>query len=160
MVFAACESADKRPPTASPRKHAKKYSAADNSFCYDCHINFLFEDEEIALVHERVGIGCTHCHGKSIAHRNDEDSINAPDVMYPRAKINPSCMMCHPGNELIEEDAHRPVLSGAATQEKYCTDCHGDHRLAVRTRLWDKETGELVWDDGVRVEEGLWDEGR
>ncbi len=34
-----------------------------------------------------------------------------------------------------------------------CTDCHGEHRLKVRTRRWDKETGKLVSDDGVRMME-------
>jgi hypothetical protein len=58
--------------------------------------------------------------------------------MYPAQKINSSCKSCHP-------DA---TLGG---DKKYCTDCHGEHRLSYRTRKWDKSTGELIEDDKVRM---------
>jgi hypothetical protein len=29
-------------------------------------------------------------------------------------------------------------------KDKVCTDCHGSHKLKVRTRMWDKETGKLI----------------
>jgi hypothetical protein len=117
--------------------------AADNSFCYVCHLNY--DGEQLALDHERAGIGCTECHGQSLDHCNDENNITPPDVMYPRAKINSSCMSCHPKDKIGHEDAHRSILSGATTQQKHCPDCHGtDHRLSIRTVRWDKETGELL----------------
>ena len=34
-----------------------------------------------------------------------------------------------------------------------CTDCHGMHRMAHRTRRWDKITRKLIKDDGVRMME-------
>ena len=117
--------------------------AADNSFCYVCHLNY--DGEQLTLDHERTGIACTKCHGQSLDHCNDENNITPPDIMYPKAKINSSCMNCHPRDKIGHEDAHQAVLSGATTQQKQCTDCHGtDHHLSVRTVRWDKATGELL----------------
>ena len=111
-------------------------SLADNSRCHVCHINY--EDEELAVTHARAGVGCERCHGASDAHCSDEDNITPPDIMYPLDKVNSFCKSCHPEGK----------LGGG---KKYCTDCHGEHRLSYRTRKWDKETGELVEDDKVRM---------
>jgi hypothetical protein len=46
------------------------------------------------------------------------------------------CGECHP--------KHKDSVSAADMKDKVCTDCHGKHRLAVRTRVWDKETGKLL----------------
>lgn len=109
---------------------------ADNSRCYVCHINY--EDEALAFVHAQANIGCEQCHGSSDAHCSDEDNITPPDIMYPAEKINSSCKGCHPTAKL-------------GGSKKYCTDCHGEHRLSYRTRKWDKATGELIEDDKVRM---------
>jgi hypothetical protein len=109
---------------------------ADNSRCHVCHINY--EDEELAVTHARAGVGCERCHGASDAHCSDEDNITPPDIMYPPDKVNSSCKSCHPEGK----------LGGG---KKYCTDCHGEHRLSYRTRKWDKETGQLIEDDKVRM---------
>ncbi|MHC4753213.1 MAG: multiheme c-type cytochrome [Planctomycetota bacterium] len=109
---------------------------ADNNRCHVCHMNY--EDEELALMHARANVGCEQCHGASDAHCSDEDNITPPDIMYPSHKINSSCKSCHPMGK----------LSGG---KKYCTDCHGEHRLSYRTRKWDKATGELIEDDKVRM---------
>ncbi len=70
--------------------HAKKQSAVEqaeekifvaNLFCSACH--YAFSDEELALSHERAGIGCERCHGESERHRSDEDNITPPEIMYP-----------------------------------------------------------------------------
>ena len=58
--------------------------------------------------------------------------------MYPAEKINSFCKSCHPDAKLGEG-------------KKYCTDCHGEHRLSYRTRKWDKATGKLIEDDNVRM---------
>lgn len=115
----------------------------DNSRCHVCHINY--DEEELALNHEVAGVSCERCHGSSDAHCSDENNITPPDIMYSKANVNPSCMKCHPKDEIIEEDHHKSLLSGTATQAKYCTDCHGiEHRVAVRTVRWDKTTGKLL----------------
>jgi len=115
--------------------------AADNSRCHVCHINY--EDEKLAVVHARARIGCEQCHGASDAHCSDEDNVTPPEIMFPRAKVNPFCMMCHP-EEKIAIQAHQPVLTAIRAREKHCTDCHGKHRLSRRTRTWDKGTGKLI----------------
>ncbi|MHC4157342.1 MAG: hypothetical protein ACYST6_20855 [Planctomycetota bacterium] len=121
---------------------------ADNSRCHVCHMNY--EDEELAVLHARANIGCEQCHGACDAHCSDEDNVTPPDTMYPLEKINSSCTTCHP-KENIDTEQHQPLFDGMATENKYCTDCHGNHRLGYRTRRWDKTTGELIEDDKVRM---------
>ncbi|MHC4336866.1 MAG: multiheme c-type cytochrome [Planctomycetota bacterium] len=121
---------------------------ADNSRCHVCHINYA--DEELAVEHARANISCEQCHGSCDAHCSDEDNVTPPDIMYPLEKINSSCMACH-SKDTIDIQPHEPILAGTATEKKYCTDCHGKHRLSYRTRKWDKTTGELVEDDKVRM---------
>jgi len=109
---------------------------ADNSRCFVCHINY--QDDKLTSMHAKANIGCERCHGASDAHCSDEDNITPPDIMYPAEKINSFCKSCHPAAK----------LGGG---KKYCTDCHGEHRLSYRTRKWDKETGKLIEDDKVRM---------
>jgi len=111
---------------------------ADNSRCYVCHINYMQED--IAVVHARVNIGCADCHGQSDAHIDDESWASggngtAPDVMYVPEKINPFCIGCHTKDK-IDAIKHKDVLADKDTEHKYCTDCHGEHRLAHRRCKW------------------------
>ena len=123
-----------------------------NIFCSACH--YGFSDEELARTHEKAGVGCERCHGESERHRSDEDNATPPEIMYPRAKINPTCMMCHPRHEIRHEPNHKTLLSGAKTifdtaddggDQIYCTGCHAtEHRINVRTIRWNKETGELL----------------
>jgi hypothetical protein len=130
----------------------EKISFVANQFCSACH--YGFSDEELARTHEKVGIGCERCHGESERHRSDENNITPPEIMYPKAKINPTCMMCHPRHEISNVTSHNELLSGAKTvfdsadaggYHMYCTDCHArQHRINVRTIRWNKETGELM----------------
>lgn len=121
---------------------------ADNSRCHVCHMNY--EDEAIAFVHARADIGCEQCHGASDAHCSDEDNITPPDNMYAQEKINPSCMACHP-KEKMDIAVHKAFLADIIAKKAICSHCHGDHRLAHRTRRWNKTTGELIGDDKVRM---------
>lgn len=110
---------------------------ADNSRCFVCHANYL--DEKIAVTHAKVNIGCARCHGESDAHIADESwgsggNGTAPDTMYPKEKINPSCMRCHTKDK-IDTPQHEPVFA-TGTEKKVCTDCHGNHRLNVRRCTW------------------------
>lgn len=119
---------------------------ANNEACFVCHQNF--QEESMATVHAKANIGCVKCHGQSAAHRNDEDNITPPDVMYPTSKIDRSCRKCHeehnvsPAKVIATWQKRCPQKTVASTI--LCIDCHGEHRLAVRTVLWDKETGKLV----------------
>jgi hypothetical protein len=131
-------------------EQAEEETFVANLFCSACH--YAFSDEELALQHERAGIGCERCHGESERHRSDEDNITPPEIMYPKAKINPTCMMCHPRGYIEHVSLHASFLAGAETifdksnnKKKHCTDCHGrEHRINVRTIRWNKGTGELL----------------
>lgn len=116
-------------------EHARK--GADNSRCYVCHINYVRED--LAAKHALADIGCARCHGQSDAHIADESWASGgkgtpPEIMYPRAKINAFCLGCHPKDK-IDAKRHKDVLAGTG-EKKFCTDCHGQHRLAKRRCKW------------------------
>jgi hypothetical protein len=124
-----------------------------NPFCKACHVDF--DEEGLAVTHKAAGIGCERCHGESLRHRSDEANITPPELMYPKERINPTCMMCHPRHEIRKVESHRPILEANLSvletappdghAQKYCTDCHGrEHRMKVRTVRWDKCTGQLV----------------
>ncbi|UCE47151.1 MAG: hypothetical protein JSW47_16280 [Phycisphaerales bacterium] len=112
-------------------------SAADNSRCYVCHMNYMQED--ITVIHARVNIGCANCHGNCDAHIADESwawggNGTPPGIMYRRPEINPFCMGCHPRDK-IDTEQHK-LLFASTVEQKHCTDCHGDHRLAKRECKW------------------------
>jgi hypothetical protein len=120
-----------------PATEGQSGPAADNSRCLVCHVNYT--QEKLAVTHARAGMGCADCHGPSDAHIADESWASggngtAPDVMYPREKINPSCMACHP-RERLATPQHDPIFVPSPGQ-KVCTDCHGDHRLPQRRCKW------------------------
>ena len=120
----------------------------DNSRCHVCHINFAFDD--LAVKHEEVNVGCETCHGPSDAHCSDEDNIIPPDIMWPLKTLNAKCMECHEQAKLPEEE-HAELFADATDEKQVYTDCHGDHRLTHRTRIWNRETGELIKSDKVRM---------
>lgn len=122
---------------------------ADNSYCYVCHTNY--QDEDLTKFHQPVGVGCELCHGMSDEHSADEDGLTAPEILWPKAWINVTCIECHPYEELEKEPGHGEFLA-RPLPEQVCTDCHGEqHRLSVRTRVWDRKTGKLTACDGVRM---------
>ena len=126
--------------------------SADNSFCYVCHLNY--DEENLVTIHQPVGVGCETCHGISDAHSEDEDNITPPDILFPTAQIIAFCMECHKKEDLLEEESHEELFAKDADAKVTCMKCHGEeHHLKVRTRRWDKLTGKLIWDDGVRMME-------
>jgi hypothetical protein len=135
------------PTDGKPAKPAAK--PADNSYCFVCHVNF--KNEELSKKHQATGIGCARCHGESDNHSADEDGLTPPEILYPADKINPACLKCHPVDSLVKREIHRPAVARDPDKKSLCTECHGQHRLSVRTRRWDKHTGKLVVDDGVRM---------
>jgi hypothetical protein len=121
-------------------------SVAENAACFVCHDNF--QEEQLVTQHGDGDVGCVDCHGKSYDHRNDETNTTPPDVMFPRQKIDAACVECHdthdaPAAEVVARLRERlPRLS--QSQELVCTDCHGHHRLTLRTVVWDRTTRELL----------------
>jgi hypothetical protein len=165
LVFPANCSLEKGAICDSEHKHTENISSEErvvektlkksfvaNQFCSACHYGFM--DEELARTHERAGIGCERCHGESERHRSDENNATPPQIMYPKSKINPTCMMCHPRHEINHVAQHQELLAGARTvfdsadqggNRMYCTDCHAPkHRINFRTVRWNKDTGELI----------------
>lgn len=130
-------------------------SVADNTACYCCHTNY--EEEPMVLWHARADIGCVACHGQSYPHRNDENNVTPPDVMFPPEKIDASCQQCHkqhdaPAAEVVARWQKR-CPQKTDPKRIVCTDCHGEHRLKLRTVRWDKRTRKLiVGSPGGRVE--------
>ena len=148
---------DNNEPAAKDDYYSRPAEAfVANPFCKACHLDF--DEDELALDHEIVGIGCERCHGESLRHRSDEANMTPPQLMYPKERINPTCMMCHPRHEIQYVEEHGPILEAGLsvfeTEEvdgddpdakKYCIDCHGPHhRMKVRTIRWNKATGELL----------------
>jgi len=143
---------------AGRARAAPRREPADNSYCLACHVNF--KREALAETHRKAGIGCARCHGESDKHSSDENNITPPDIMFAAERINASCARCHTPAALAAASKrnpralHKGVLQGKALgfrRTPTCTTCHGAHRISTRTRRWDKNTGKLIEDDGVRM---------
>lgn len=123
-----------------PSTNGLSGAMADNSRCQVCHLNFAME--KLALTHARTNIGCATCHGPSDKHIADESWASggngtAPDIMFPRLKIDKACMECHkPEQVFLKNEKHKPVWWIIASQQKVCTECHGDHRMVKRRCQW------------------------
>lgn len=119
---------------------------ADNESCFVCHGDF--RDEPLAKSHSQVNVGCIKCHGASSAHRDDEDNITPPDIMFAKEQIDKACKECHDDHDV----SPRKVI--ARWQERcpqktnpadiLCVDCHGAHHRPFRTVQWDKHTHKLL----------------
>lgn len=132
---------------------------ADNRPCFVCHLNYLFDP--MVSDHAKKGIGCINCHGESSPHRNDEYNLTPPDKMYPADEINAACgsAECHPKHTApaVKVLALWQKRCPAKTDPRklVCTDCHGDHRLTVRTVEWDKKTGEEIIPEWLGVRKAV-----
>ncbi|MCS7306035.1 MAG: cytochrome c3 family protein [Thermoguttaceae bacterium] len=133
------------PSESRPSQQVLK-KRADNSACYVCHGNY--EGEELAQIHREGNVGCIDCHGRSLAHRNDESHLTPPDKMYPTEAIDLSCQGCHETHDAPAKKVlvrwRQKCPQKADPEQLVCTDCHGDHRLPRREILWDKRTGKLL----------------
>jgi len=134
-----------------PSKKKDESFLTINQACFVCHNNY--REEYLMRVHAKQEIACMECHGESIAHRNDEDNITPPDIMYPLDKINEACQECHdthdaPAKKVVARWRERcPQKTDVG--KIVCTDCHGKHRLESRTVRWDKRTGKLILSAGA-----------
>jgi len=154
-------------PIKPPEK--KSYDTADNSFCFDCHVNF--KKEPFVVRHMNVNVGCVDCHGESLPHADDEEHTAAPSIMYTKAEVNDSCIGCHEEDDVKKNRNHKAWFVGAdaaakalaaakaasrphadTRKRKYCTDCHGMHRIDERQRKWDKKTKKLIWSGGHDID--------
>ena len=133
-------------PVEKKTSDKAKGPKADNHACHVCHTNY--QDEWLAVTHANANVGCVKCHGESIAHRNDENNITPPDTMYPNAGIDSACVKCHethdaPARKVVARYLER-CSAKKSSDQLVCTDCHGEHRLKLRSVRWDKATGKLI----------------
>ena len=123
------------------------FSGADiNAACFVCHGNF--RTDPFVQAHSKTNIGCVKCHGESPEHVADEANLTPPEMMYWPSKIRISCVGCHPvhkapAHEVLARWAERCPQKTNATFV-VCTDCHGAHRMDVRSIVWDKRSGRLL----------------
>lgn len=138
--------------TGESSSHANKQSASDESsmayyvMCNDCHMDYI--GEPLTLAHAKVGMNCDSCHGRSRAHYSDESNSTPPEQMYPADKIDPFCKGCHHSHDVPPGKVAALWMkreSGKTNPDSIvCTDCHGEHRMKVRTIIWDKTTGKRI----------------
>ena len=128
-----------------PDKQADTSHLKINQSCFVCHNNY--QEEPMVTWHAKEGVGCVDCHGKSLAHRNDEDNITPPDVMFRMDTIEKACQECHEEHIAWPRDVLALWQQRCPEKEDFstvvCTDCHGQHRLERRVVQWDKRTGKL-----------------
>lgn len=103
---------------------------------------------EIMYPAEKIDAYCQGCH--STAHDIPPKTIIARWLELCKKEAKPSCAGCH------KEDDVPPAKVVARWKEKgldkaktdpgkiVCTDCHGDHRMRIRTVIWDKKSGKLL----------------
>jgi len=151
---------DLPPPVGQAQPALPAGPVADNSRCFVCHANY--EDEALSVTHAKANVGCIRCHGQSSPHSTDEDGLTAPDRMFRKEVLRLNCLICHDWVKLLASDKtrvartdlkekpdHQAVLEGRVRDKRFCTDCHGEHRMYYRTRVWDKRSGALVAKDGT-----------
>jgi len=145
--------ADKKAAKEKEKKAAEEeIEPADNSYCVVCHLNY--ETEKLTRSHQIAAVGCDKCHGASEKHSGDEDGLTAPDVIFAHEDVDKFCMTCHPKEKIEKHENHKEAFDPKVPADEHliCTECHGEnHKMAVRTRKWDKKTRKLLSDDGVRM---------
>ena len=146
---------DEKLPEASDDEPKLK---VDNSACYVCHGNY--DGESLVTKHGMEEIGCIKCHGESLEHRDDEDHVTPPDVMYPLEEIDKACRKCHeehdaPAVKVVKRWRER-CPKKTNPKELVCTDCHFQHRMKFRTVWWNKKTREfIIRKEGERIKRAV-----
>ena len=137
---------DSEPLLLDESAEATAASGADNLTCFVCHANY--SEEPFAVRHASMDVGCAACHGESIAHKNDENNTTPPDHMFPPDAIAKLCKKCHDSHDVSPNNVialWQKKTNGKIKPEKLvCTDCHGNHRLKIRTVRWNKKTRKLL----------------
>lgn len=127
-------------------KSDPEHPSADNRRCYVCHANY--RDEPFVQWHAKANVGCVRCHGDSADHVADEANLTPPMAMYWPSRVAFSCYGCHPEHKASAREVivrwQERVAGKVDPKRVVCTDCHGEHRLKLRTIVWDKRTRALI----------------
>ena len=94
---------------------------------------------------DKIDPFCQSCHE---AHDIPPKKIIANWAKKIRDKADSSCRGCHEDDDVPPEKVvvlwTQRGLDKTDPNEIVCTDCHGDHRMKVRTVIWDKRSGKLL----------------
>ena len=129
-------------------RHAKA-----NIGCVNCHgQSFAHRNDENNITPpetmysaDKIDSSCQNCH--------EAHDIPAKKIIARWAKRNPektdsSCRGCHEDDDVPPEKVvarwKQRGLDKTDLNRIVCTDCHGDHRMKVRTVIWDKKSGKLL----------------
>jgi hypothetical protein len=105
----------------------REYPLQDNPLagCSLCHVDV--EDKFVGSKHFEEKVGCQTCHGPSEGHVADENNDVKPDELFVRKDVDELCGICH---DCGRPKPPAPELT-AQGEPKVCTDCHGNHDLAL-----------------------------
>jgi hypothetical protein len=127
--------------------------ARANISCFNCHgeSSAHQNDEnnitapEILYSADKIDPFCRGCHK---THDISPRDIIADWMKKKAEKKNTSCEGCHQSNDIppgkVVARWKDVALDKTDPGQIVCTDCHGDHRMKVRTVIWDKKTGKLL----------------
>jgi len=94
---------------------------------------------------DKIDPFCRSCHK---AHDIPPKEVIARWLKRKAEKKDPSCQGCHEDNDVPPEKVvarwTQRGLDKTDPNDIVCTDCHGDHRMKVRTVIWDKRSGKLL----------------
>jgi hypothetical protein len=123
-----------------------QHDTSINARCYVCHVNY--KQDPFVQWHLNKNIGCVKCHGESPEHIADEANLTPPEIMYWPSRVGFSCYWCHPRHDVPVREVIARWLERGLDQTNpnrvLCTQCHGAHRLNLRTIIWNKRTGALI----------------
>ena len=121
--------------------------------CVNCHgDSFAHRNDEnnttppeIMYSAEKIDPFCKGCHD---AHDVPPKKIIATWMKQKSKKPNVTCKGCHKEDDVPPEKVvsrwKELDIDKSYPKKIVCTDCHGQHRMKVRTVIWDKETGKLL----------------
>ena len=127
--------------------------AQANMSCFNCHgeSSAHQNDEnnitppEILYASDKIDPFCKGCH---TTHKISPGKIIANYLNKQSEKKNTSCEGCHESDDVPPQKVvnlwKERNLEKIEPEKIVCTDCHGEHRMKVRTIIWDKETGKLL----------------
>ena len=94
---------------------------------------------------DKIDPFCRSCH---TAHDILPREIITRWLKKKSEKANTSCQGCHESDDVPPEKVvtrwKELALDKTDPDKIVCTDCHGDHRMKVRTIIWDKKSGKLL----------------
>ncbi|MHC4331226.1 MAG: cytochrome c3 family protein [Planctomycetota bacterium] len=131
---------------------AQRHAKADVG-CVNCHgDSFAHRNDEnnttppeTMYPAEQIDPFCQGCHD---AHDIPPKKIIARWIKQKAKKPNATCEGCHKEDDVPPEKVvarwKERDLDKSDPARIVCTDCHGEHRMEVRTVVWDKKTGKIL----------------